>query len=133
MDFRKLYKSTHLHVQGFSRQQVKKLLLPLVDEVKDLVQDQIRTQARGEVVLAHEDVGNESLAELLSAFGMTHKCLVPVVAGSDQPICDVKDHQVRLGPGAAIVDKEAFEEGRDRAQAVKLRHLLGRPRTLQAC
>ena len=115
MDFQKLYKSTHLHVQGFSREQVKELLLPLFNEVIDLVQDQIRTQARGEFILAHEDVGNESLAELVSAFCVTHKCLVPVVAGSHQPICDVKDHQVSLGPGAAIVDKEAFEEGGDRA------------------
>ena len=75
---------------------------------------------------------DEFFAEFVPALGVAHQRLVPVVSGGDQAIRDIKDHQVSLRPGTAIVDKEAFEEGGDGTEAVELRHLPRRPRTLWA-
>ena len=111
---------TNLSTSSISRQHVIQLLLPLVYEVVDLDEDCIRSDCGWEIIFAHEDMGDEALAELVLALGMAHEGLVPVEAGGDEPVGDIIHDVLTLGLLAAVEDQEALQVGGDRAEAGKL-------------
>lgn len=100
------------------------LALPFIYEVIDLVKDIIWSDTWWEMILAHEDVGDEVLTELALSLGMAHEDLVPAEARRDEPVRNVTNHTLCLVLDAAMADQQCLNVSRDRSQAFEFCHLL---------
>ena len=80
-------------------------MLGVLDEVEQVIQQGVGAQCGGQLVLGHEEVGNEFLGKMTLILGMIVKNSIPAVASSHNSVNDLPNYLLGFEMGQFVIRK----------------------------